>query len=813
MKQYKKALLALSIVATLPLMAATKDDTIYVTTFTDEDGENPSACSLREAITTAADNKAYGGCAVGLTSPDVTDRIELKAGEYTIEKPLTPSSMVNILGETPTDWSNKDIILGEYPERLPLQTTIKGNGSFTLFDTTAGKSTLTLQLLRLEDGRSSRGGAIRAGSTVSLVQVEVKNSSADEGGAIYLSGVGSALNVTNSVFEGNTAKRGAVLGMSCIDNLTFTSRTVSFLGSSIINNGQADTTSVMEACGEPDFSIKSSTVAHNTASLNNGSIIKFTGDSLPGQNGKTILSAGGKLTLLSNTIVNNTATSTLLYDAFGSKALNYNILAYNTGLSCKYLLSPNFPENSLLGFSVSFNGLMESESSSSYCELPYETLKDETSINLSNVSQSSVMSTLQPADQYTAFLPMYFLTNPLSNVMINVGDQAGGCEPTDQRGLNRSLQDNLILDENTENRCDLGSTEFIKLAANDMVSSNSSQVKAVEEFEAQEEFFQELLDDEETNPDFLKYYEIRRDYFKQRNVDFKESLRYRQAYFDIFAGSVPAEILVNGNREIQHLDADLYNVEVISLGMLNSDVFSKDDPSGLPVAGSDPHLKCEWNAALEAVVMYRTDFKYEQNDEGGGVTQAGNYNYCKYTISLKADPTIKSTGVVQATFTNIAPIAENDEYTMKWGTDQRVKIDLLTNDSDDGDGAIDQVGYPSDKPTFYKNAQGISIPIKFDEVDSNLLIEADYRELCPDQSRKWCYGGNIYVKPKNSFNKFNYTLTYQVFDADGTLSNTATVKLISTATTTDDTRGGGGALGILSVLGLLGLALLRQRKS
>ena len=98
-------------------------------------------------------------------------------------------------------------------------------------------------------------------------------------------------------------------------------------------------------------------------------------------------------------------------------------------------------------------------------------------------------------------------------------------------------------------------------------------------------------------------------------------------------------------------------------------------------------------------------------------------------------------------------------------------------------------------------------------MDSNLLIEADYRELCPDQSRKWCYGGNIYVKPKNSFNKFNYTLTYQVFDADGTLSNTATVKLISTATTTDDTRGGGGALGILSILGLLGLALLRQRKS
>ena len=207
-------MLAISVVAALPLMAATVDDTIYATTFADEDGENKNACSLREAIQTASDNKSYGGCAVGKKSPDVTDRIELKAGEYTIGKPLTPSSMVNILGETPADWSEKDIITGDYPKRLPMQTIIKGNHSFSLFDTTSGKSNLTLQSVRLESGKSARGGAIKAGATVSLVQVEIANSSANEGGAIYLSGVGSTLDVTNSVFEGNTATRGAVLAMS-----------------------------------------------------------------------------------------------------------------------------------------------------------------------------------------------------------------------------------------------------------------------------------------------------------------------------------------------------------------------------------------------------------------------------------------------------------------------------------------------------------------------------------------------------------------------------------------------------------------------
>ena len=38
----------------MSLMAA-EDTTILVTTFNDEDGENPSQCSLREAITAASD--------------------------------------------------------------------------------------------------------------------------------------------------------------------------------------------------------------------------------------------------------------------------------------------------------------------------------------------------------------------------------------------------------------------------------------------------------------------------------------------------------------------------------------------------------------------------------------------------------------------------------------------------------------------------------------------------------------------------------------------------------------------------------------
>ncbi|ENU68511.1 hypothetical protein F978_03248 [Acinetobacter baumannii NIPH 615] len=53
MKNYKKAVLALAVLAAMPLFADTANQRIEVTTFADEDGENPNACSLREAIKVA----------------------------------------------------------------------------------------------------------------------------------------------------------------------------------------------------------------------------------------------------------------------------------------------------------------------------------------------------------------------------------------------------------------------------------------------------------------------------------------------------------------------------------------------------------------------------------------------------------------------------------------------------------------------------------------------------------------------------------------------------------------------------------------
>lgn len=842
MQNYKKTILAVAVLAMLPLLVAaeTEDKTIYVNTLADEDGENLNACSLREAITAAAQNKPYGGCSAGKTYSSVVDVIQLEAGTYKLTKPLYPSSQVNIYGQTSTNWDEKDPITNDYPKRTALKTIIEGNGTFGLIDTTQGNASLSLINLRLTQGKAIRGGAVKSGGALNLDRVEIDHVSAQEsGGAIYLAGANSVLAMNNSVIRSATAENGAaVLGMSCVDNLQFTSRTLTMTNSSIVGNGAANNPTIMEFCGAPTVEFTANTIAHNTINMAKQStvtvggvtnvvhnaILKFTGDSEPNTQANSILSAQSGLKLVSNTIVNNTGFTTFLYDSIGSKSLSYNILAYNKGDakggSCQHLLG-GVASGQTAGLTLYANGLIRSPAAEDkgFCDVPYFALSDQSSKDLSAISQSSVMvDKTAEADvgAYTAFMPMYFLTNAKTSPLVDLKEQnATGCSSVDQRSVTRLVDSILLLDKDTKNTCDIGSTELVKLAASDIVSINSSQVAMVSGFESQRDFFQNLLDDKNTRKEFLKYYEIRRDEFKEKLETYQkpENLKYRQAYIDILKNSIPQESSDN-DHTIQFLDTGLYNITAEAIGT-GQDIMASGVSGNLPT-NPDPNLVCEWKPEIKQLVMYRLD---------GAKSASGDYHYCKYTISLKSDPEIKSTGLVQATFVNIAPIAKDDSYTLDWGTDQRVKLDVLANDHDDGDGSAKQSNYPEGKNPFCNvlvNSKWDSIckddplsvpaPIKLGAIDTNLILEAQYSAPCPDNTRTICYGGDIYVKPKNNFNKFNYSFTYQVFDADGELSEPATVKLVNTATTSEDTRSGGGSLGWLSVFGLLGLAAYRRRK-
>lgn len=228
MKNYKKGLLALTVLSAMSLMAA-EDSTIYVNTFEDEDGENMNKCSLREAIRASELNKAYGGCSAGEIRPTANNVIQLEAGTYKLEKELRPNVQVNILGKKPEDYGKIDVILNDYPALTAKKTIISGQNKTRIFNTTQDvKPELYLQDLELHDATTTGlGGALYLGGAATLSNVSIINSKATEGGAIYLDGTAAhTLTLNNGILQGNQATKGSVLSMTCEDNLLYTRRTI-----------------------------------------------------------------------------------------------------------------------------------------------------------------------------------------------------------------------------------------------------------------------------------------------------------------------------------------------------------------------------------------------------------------------------------------------------------------------------------------------------------------------------------------------------------------------------------------------------------
>ena len=809
MQNYKKGLLTAMVLSAMSLMAAEDKPIIYVNTFDDIDDNNSSKCSLRLALKTAAANKAYGGCNVGNTRPSSADTIQLEAGTYNLNSELVPTSEVVINGKEPTDPSQKNVITNQYPALMTLQTRISGQGKVRLFNTTDAKDVkvaLTLNNIELIQGKTNdRGGALYLGGTTTLNRVNVLNSSAGSGGAIYLENGTNILNISDSLIQGNTASSGAVLNMACRDFGVLNPRTITLKNNSIVLNGSIDSDNTIVLCGTPITTFTANTIAKNTANSSSGSILKFTSDQSDSQSGK--LHAASSLTLENNTIVENTAYSTFLYDKTGTKKLTLNALFGNTGKSCRFA-SGDVAQQTSTGLSLSYNALALSGAKDGQCDVSNEVLKTEhNTVDVSNISLSSLLEYV-PASANTNFLPAYFPKNNQTQTdLVNVGTSACNGQ-SDQRGIKRITDGTLLLNPTENNSCDIGSIELLKLTVNDYkgqyLLTNSSLVDLFNDsqkngYENQRDFYKGLIDDSATDPKFLPAYNEQYQKYNNLVINTKANLKYRAIYVDPFVNSLPDE---DSNHKILPLNTDNYKVSVerYGIGMLSSSGSS----ATVTKLRDDANLLCEWNPTLKQVIISRKDDQ---------ITQSEEYNICKYTLTSNTNSSSSSSGLLFARFVNIAPIAKNDEYTLQYGSDQKLTVNLLANDSDDGDGPTSTLTNNPNKPKFYQNFEGVEIPIRLTNVPSGITITADRSGSCPgDDIANICYGGNLYIQVKNNFNPFNYQFTYVIYDAEGLKSNEATVKLINTATTTNDSRGGGGSFGIVSLLGLLGLVGYRRFK-
>lgn len=815
MKNYKKGILATMIVATMPLFAATSNDMIKVNTFVDEDGENNNACSLREALKTAEIRKNYGGCIVSDTSSVTRKKIQLEAGTYTLKRELVPNVNVIIFGALPVDWEKKSVITDRYPAQTALKTTIEANNTSRVFNTTSGLKALTLNNLILKNGRTNdRGGAIYAGAEVSLQNVHILASQAGiSGGAIFLAGPTASLSISNAVIQGNQSPIGSVLGMSCFNDNVYSKRKIDVSFSSIIKNGSLTSTSIFDFCGEPTINLNTNTIAQNISNISSGSILKFTGDTQAGNtvnNTSSILSNASSLDLMANTIVENQSHTVLLYDKLGLKLMSFNVLSHNTSsYACRYLLG-SATEQQFVKFFLDHNAI--ALTGNNKCDLPKESVPEtqHTNLDVGNVNNlRTLLSSLQPASESTAFMPLYYpINNRTATDLIDVSELGNDdCGAKDQRGIARIANGTLFYDPDARNSCDIGSVELMKLTAGDLEDLSNSSIKSLaDSYQAEIDKYEFLL----KNPDdplliTSDKYDLEK--YKKLNDGLKANLHYRAIYIDLkgYQLPIPQEIVLSdGSHRLQFFNNENYIVttEALGKGQINDTITNID-------VSDKPNIVCEWNSDLEQIILYRKD---------DSITQAGDKIFCKYTIQSRTDSNIKSSGLIKAAFVNVAPEAKNTSVTLKYQQNQTVSLDLLKLSNDFGDTGEGGKGPDKEpnKPQFWRNADGIELPIRLSNVPTkNLVVTADRQGACPEPDQKeTCYGGNIYIKESNTFNPFNYSFNYQVYDADGTISNTATISVISTATTTDDTRNasnnGGGSIGVFSIFGLIGLLAYRR---
>jgi CSLREA domain-containing protein/MYXO-CTERM domain-containing protein len=782
--------LAFTLLGSMTLAHAT---TITVNTFDDISQGDATKCSLREAIQASATKAKVGGCSAG--QQYYTDTIQLAAGIYTLTQgELVVNGSMNIQGDAAIDPFTVDRLTGVEPARLPIATTIVAKSGSRIFNTSVSHSPLNLSNVILSGGTangatggdSGFGGSILAGGTVYLSRVEVNNASASQqGGAIYIEGSQSNLTATAVSFTGNNAPQGAVLGMSCFDNLVPTVRAFTFSQLSVTKNGSSNTSTILDFCGQVTTSITASTIAQNTTSSSAGSAISMVG------NINTRLGNASTLTLTSNTITENTTPTALLYGISTGLNLINNILAFNLGaFDCQYQ-GANDPATGATptGTSAS-NNLFVSTSSpgsatTSKCSLhPSGSTKADSNIYVD--STKKITDYVNPLGLYggsdlAGYLPF------ANSAIIHKGSTTSTCGSTDQRGVTRGSGIQITSTRSEVVNCDIGALELSILTANSDANganvSYSTVVNSVADTRGV------------TDAQAARLIAQNKAYLDA----FKSSYRYREVVMAVTSNDNAQENISGSSSSIDLLaDKDKYTI-----------------------TGSDSgNIHCEWNPVMKQLLASRND---------GTVTPGGTTDSCQYTITENANPSNKSTATATFLVNSIAPTAKNITVTLPYGA-ASIPLDILSSASDDGNGPVGSINYPTvsingkivPKPVFYSDNRIVNGVVT--NIPANIIITkqptqghivAEYQAPCANNNvntaQNTCYGGKITYVNDNLYSPFNDSFTYQVLNYDLSPSNAAVVTITNTATTTDQTKAGGGGLGLWALLGLTSLALLRRR--
>ncbi len=323
--------------ALVPAQSAYAASTIIVNTTADENGTG-TACSLREALTTANTGANFGGCTGAVGSPYT---INLPAGTYNLSTNDVNGSddlLVGTLANTTID------IVGAGAATTTINQTVAGRMIFNVNPNVLANVVFNLSGVTVTggsetdtdpDGFGGNGGAILAGGSasapgnaLSITNVVFSgnycsptNDAGCSGGAINMTGGGN-LTVSNSTFSGNDASKnsGSGSGGAIYFDNSFNPGNVSITGSTFTNNtahGNSTTGGQGGAVYLAGGAGSTYTVSNNTFTGN-----AANGTAAAGSHGGALYLSLGSLTASFNRIVGNTnADSSGLYVANNSGSI------------------------------------------------------------------------------------------------------------------------------------------------------------------------------------------------------------------------------------------------------------------------------------------------------------------------------------------------------------------------------------------------------------------------------------------------------------------------------------------------------------
>ena len=287
---------------------------LVVNTLVDEN-DTGSDCSLREAITAANTNAAFGGCAAGSStaSDTITFIAPADSGTITLNSVLpTINTDVNLQG----------------PGAAALSVS-GNNASRVLFVETAG--VVEISGLTIKEASSTAGGGIRNEGTLTITDSTFSGNSAagDNGAGVYNTGT---LTVSSSTFSDNSASR--VGGIYNTSSGTATITTSTFSGNSASNNSGA-------IRNDGTMTLSNSTLSDNSGGNGGGALynhgaMTITNTTITGNSaasGGAITHNTGTLTINNSTIAGNSGTNGggIRAETGGPVQLRNTILADNTG--------------------------------------------------------------------------------------------------------------------------------------------------------------------------------------------------------------------------------------------------------------------------------------------------------------------------------------------------------------------------------------------------------------------------------------------------------------------------------------------------